>query len=173
MALARDVRAALAGSGVPLVVNDRVDVALAAGAAGVHLGRDDLPAADARRLLGRGAIVGVTVHHGAEADAVEPWAADYAGVGPVFATASKRSDDPPIGVAGLARLVGRLRARLPGFPCCAIAGVDHGNAAAVLAAGVDGVAAISDIFMAEDVEAAARRLRAVVDAAAPARRPRA
>ncbi len=169
--LAAAVLDALAPMAVPLVVNDRVDVALAAGAAGVHLGQDDLAPADARRLLGPAAIVGVTVHHGHEAEALDPALAGYAGIGPVFPTASKQPEDPPIGAAGFGRLARRIRDRLPGFPCCAIAGVDHGNAPALLAAGADGVAVISDIFMADDVEAAARRLRGVVDLALLRRQP--
>jgi thiamine-phosphate pyrophosphorylase len=165
VAAARAVRAALEPFGVPLVVNDRVDVALAAGAAGVHLGEDDMVPEDARRLLGEAAIVGTTVHHAHEADGVDPGVVDYAGLGPVFTTASKESRDPPIGPEGLARLVARLRRRRPGFPCCGIAGVTHANAAAVVAVGADGVAVIADIFLADDVEAATRRLRATVDRA--------
>ena len=157
-------------AGVPLVIDDRVDVALAVGAAGVHLGRDDLPTATARRLLGRPALIGLTVHHAGEADALVPGQVDYVALGPVFSTLSGRNEAVPIGTAGLTRLVAHLRARPVALPACAIAGIDHGNAAAVIAAGADGVAAISDIFMAEDVESATRRLRAVVDAAL-ARRP--
>lgn len=160
---ARAVLQALASFGVPLLINDRVDVALAAGAHGVHLGQADLPPADARALLGEAAIVGATVHHAAEARAVDPGLVDYAGIGPVFPTGSKSSEDPPIGPQGLARLAGLLRHHQPGFPCCGIAGVTHANAAAVIEAGADGVAVIAAIFMADDVEAAARRLRAVVD----------
>lgn len=165
VATARAVAAALSPHGVPLLINDRVDVALAAGATGVHVGNDDLDPATARRLLGPDAIVGATVHHPHEADGVDPAAVDYAGMGPVFATRSKTTEDPPIGPAGLARLIGHLRTRLPSFPCCGIAGIDHANAGSVIAAGADGVAVISDIFMAPDVEAAARRLRAIVDQA--------
>jgi thiamine-phosphate pyrophosphorylase len=167
----RAVLAALQPFGVPLVVNDRVDVALAAGAAGVHLGQDDMAPEDARRLLGRDALVGATVHHGSEAAALDPGLVDYAGIGPVFATGSKASEDPPIGPAGLARLVGEVRRRASGLPCCGIAGVDHTNAAEVIAAGADGVAVIFDIFMADDVEAAARRLRVAVDHALLERHP--
>jgi len=163
--LARSVLEALAPFRAPLLINDRVDVVLAAGAAGVHLGRDDMAPADARRLLGKAAIIGATVHHAEEADALEPRLVDYAGIGPVFATLSKRNEDPPIGPAGLRRLVERVRRQAPDIRCCGIAGVDHGNAAAVLAAGADGVAVISDIFMADDVEAATRHLRGVVEGA--------
>jgi thiamine-phosphate pyrophosphorylase len=162
---ARAVLMALEPFGVPLVDNDRVDVALIVGAAGVHLGQDDMAPEDARRLLGRDALVGATVHHAHEALALDPGLVDHAGIGPVFATGSKTSEDPPIGPAGLARLVGAVRRRALGLPCCGIAGIDHANAAEVIAAGADGVAVLSDIFLADDVEAAARRLRRVVDRA--------
>ncbi|MEK0082707.1 thiamine phosphate synthase [Benzoatithermus flavus] len=165
VAAARAVRAALEPFAVPLLINDRVDVVLAVGAAGVHLGQDDMAPEDARRLLGRKAIIGATVHHPDEADRIESGIVDYAGIGPVFVTTSKASEDPPIGPAGLARLVARLHGRLPRFPCCGIAGITHLNAHEVIAAGTDGVAVIADIFMADDVEAATRRLRGVVDEA--------
>ncbi|MFO1038760.1 MAG: thiamine phosphate synthase [Geminicoccaceae bacterium] len=165
VAEARAVGEALAPFGVPLLINDRVDVALAAGAAGVHVGQDDMTLSDARRLLGPDAIVGVTLHHAHEARQIEPGIADYAGLGPVYATASKDPGDPPLGPDGLARLISAVRAHLPGLPCCGIAGIDHANAPDVIAAGADGVAVISDLFMANDVEAAARRLRHAVDTA--------
>ena len=167
--LARSVRAVVAPHGVPLLVNDRVDVALAARADGVHVGLTDMAPVDARRLLGPEALLGITVHHGQEAANVAPGLADYAGLGPVYATASKDPGDPPLGPAGLARLIAAVHQHHPGLPVCGIAGIDHGNAAAVIAAGADGVAVISDIFMADDVEAATRRLRAVVDAASSER----
>jgi thiamine-phosphate pyrophosphorylase len=165
VALARAVRDALAPHAVPLLINDRIDVALAAGAAGVHVGLTDMAPDDARRLLGPDAILGITVHYAHEAATVPPGLADYAGLGPVYATASKDPGDPPLGPEGLARLIEGVHAHQPGLPVCGIAGIDHQNAEAVIAAGADGVAVISDIFMADDVEAAARRLRTVVDAA--------
>ncbi|MCB2054425.1 MAG: thiamine phosphate synthase [Geminicoccaceae bacterium] len=161
VAMARAVRDVLDPPAVPLLINDRVDVALAADCAGVHVGQSDMAAADARRLLGPERIVGVTVHHLHEAEAVDPTIVDYVGIGPVFATASKDPGDPPMGPEGL----GRLIAGLGDLPACGIAGIDHGNAAAVIGAGAAGVAVISDIFMAGDVEAATRRLRLVVDGA--------
>jgi len=164
-ATAWQVQAALAPFGLPLLINDRVDVALAVGAAGVHLGQDDLAPADARRLLGSAAIIGATVHHGPEADLLDAAAVDYAGIGPVFGTGSKADAEAPIGPSGLAALIARTRRERAGFPCCGIAGINHANAASVIAAGADGVAVIADIFMADDVEAAARRLRWIVERA--------
>jgi thiamine-phosphate pyrophosphorylase len=162
--VARALASALQPLGVPLIVNDRIDVALAAGAAGVHVGREDMEVADARRLLGPSALVGVTIHHAHEADDLAPGLADYAGCGPVFSTASKDPGDPPLGLSGLGRLLGEIRTRHPGLPACGIAGIDRSNAGSIVLAGADGVAVISDLFMADDVEGAARALRRAVDA---------
>ncbi|HEY7458895.1 MAG TPA: thiamine phosphate synthase [Xanthobacteraceae bacterium] len=163
------VKRALERSGAPLLVNDRVDVALAAGADGVHLGREDLDPVAARRLLGPRAIVGATVRSDADVAALVPGAIDYVCIGGVFATTSKGNPDPPVGVHGLAHLVRLVHERAPGLPVGAIAGIDEGNAAEVMRAGVDGVAVMSAVTAAADPEAAARRLRAIVDAAKPKR----
>ena len=162
---ARAVKAALAGSGVPLVVNDRVDVALAAGADGVHVGQDDMGVEDARRLLGGNAIIGLSVKSVAQANAAPLDALDYVGVGGVYATTSKDNPDPPIGVPGLRAIVAALRARRRALPVCGIAGIDAGNAAAVIAAGANGVAVISALSMRADPDGAARELRRVIQAA--------
>ena len=169
---ARAIQAALAPFNVPLLINDRIDVALAAGAAGVHVGQDDMAAADARRLLGRDAIIGLSVKTVAQAEAAPVELLDYAAIGGVFATSSKDNPDPPIGAAGLARIAGAFRGRAPDFPLCAIAGIDASNAAETIAAGADGVAVISALSLAPDPQAAARTLRATVDAALAQRRRR-
>jgi len=164
VARARAIKAALAGTGVPLLVNDRVDVALAAGADGVHVGQNDMHADDARRLLGPQAIIGITLkkpEHVAELAALP---VDYGCIGGVFATASKDNPDPPVGLSGLAHLASNARTTRPGLPVGAIAGIDASNAAAVIGAGADGIAVISAIFMAQDVKAATRNLRGIVDA---------
>jgi thiamine-phosphate pyrophosphorylase len=162
---ARAIKAALAGSGVPLVVNDRVDVALVAEADGVHVGQDDMRVEDARRLLGPRAIIGLSIKSVALANAAPIDQLDYVGVGGVYATTSKDNPDPPIGVAGLRDIVAAFRKRRRDLPICAIAGIDAGNAAPVIAAGADGVAVISALSMQADPEAAARELRRVVDRA--------
>jgi len=162
---ARAIKAVLAGTGVPLVINDRVDVALASGADGVHVGQDDMPAAEARRLLGPRAIIGLSIKSVALANAAPLDVIDYAGIGGVYATTSKDNPDPPIGVAGLRDVIAALRARKAEFPVCGIAGIDAGNAAAVIEAGADGVAVISALSMNDDPESAARELRAIVDSA--------
>ncbi len=154
-----------AAPGVPLIVNDRVEVALAAGAAGVHLGWDDLPPRAARALLGPEAILGLTVRSAAEADAAELDAVTHASVGGVFATATKRNSTAPVGLDGLAALSARLRARKPGLPVCAIAGIGAETATGVIRAGADGIAVTAAVASQADPEAAARGLRAIVDAA--------
>lgn len=162
---AREIRAALAGTGVPFVVNDRLDVALASGAAGIHLGRDDIDADTARRLLGPDAIVGLTVKNAADAEAAIAAPADYACIGGVFETLSKRNPDAPVGFDGFSALRARIAEAKPGLPVGAIAGIDVARAGQVVRAGASGVAVISAIFRASDIAAATRALRDAVDAA--------
>ncbi|MGD0026597.1 MAG: thiamine phosphate synthase [Xanthobacteraceae bacterium] len=161
---ARAIKKALAPFAVPFVINDRVDVALAAGADGVHVGQDDMAAEDARRLLGPGAIIGLSIKTMSEAEAAPVELIDYVGSGGVYATTSKQQNNAPIGPAGLARIVGVLRRRAPKLPVCGIAGIDASNAAEVIAAGADGVAVISALSLAPDPTAAARTLRQIVEA---------
>jgi thiamine-phosphate pyrophosphorylase len=148
---------------VPVLVNDRVDVALAAGADGVHVGQDDMPAQEARRLLGPGAIIGLSIKTVAQAQAAPLDVLDYVCVGGVFVTTSKDNPDAPIGLAGLEKVVGVFRGRDDKFPVGAIAGIDESNAGAVIAAGADGIAVISALSLAPDPSAAAQRLRDIVD----------
>ncbi len=162
---ARAVRAALAPLKVPLLVNDRIDVALAAGADGVHVGQDDMPVPDARRLLGQNAVIGLSLKSVAHAQAAPLEHLDYVAIGGVFVTTSKDNPDPPVGLDGLSRIAAAVRARAPHMPIVAIAGIDRSNAAGVIAAGADGVSVISALSMAKDPAAAARDLRAVVDGA--------
>lgn len=165
VAQARAVKAALAASGVPLIVNDRADVALAAGADGVHVGQDDMDPADARRLLGPKAIIGQSIKTLEQAKAAPAQQLDYVAIGGVFPTASKDNPDPPIGVDGLRSIAAVLRARAPTLAIGSIAGIDESNAADVIAAGADGVAVISALSFAPDPAQAAKTLRAAVDAA--------
>jgi thiamine-phosphate pyrophosphorylase len=167
---ARAIKAVLAGTGVPLVINDRVDVALAAGADGVHLGQDDMRAEDARRLLGPKAIIGLSIKSVAQANAAPLDVIDYAGIGGVYATTSKDNPEAPIGVAGLRDIVAAFRANSTEITVCAIAGIDAGNARDVIAAGADGVAVISALSAQNDPQAAARELRGIVDKALAERR---
>lgn len=160
---ARELTAVLAPLDIPLLINDRVDVALAAEADGVHIGHDDMSPADARLLLGRTAIIGMSIKSVAQAQAVPLDILDYVAIGGVFATTSKQNTDPPIGVAGLRTIVQAVRARSKTIPICAIAGINAGNAAEVIAAGCDGIAVISALSLAPDPAKAAQDLRTVVD----------
>ncbi len=168
VARARAIKAAIGA--VPLLINDRVDVALASGADGVHIGWDDMAPQDARRLLGPDAIIGLTINSAERANVAAIDLIDYAGIGGVYGTTSKATKSTPIGTEGFARVAGALRARRPGFPTCGIAGIHAGNAAAVIEAGADGVSVISALSLAPDPRAAARELLAVVDAAAAKRK---
>ena len=149
--LAAAARALLAALRVPLVVNDRLDVALAVGAAGVHLGPDDIPVAMARRVVPAGFLLGASV--GSAAEAGQGAEADYWGVGPLRGTATKADAGGAIGVEGFRKLV---RMAPEGLPCVAIGGVLPGDVAEVQAAGGAGVAVVRGILGEEDVEAAAR-----------------
>lgn len=161
---ARSIIATLNGT-VPLLINDRVDVALAAGAQGVHIGQDDMAAKDVRRLLGPKAIIGLTIKNVAQAEAAPLDLLDYAAIGGVFTTTSKDNPDPPVGLEGLARIAAVLRARKADLPICAIAGIDASNAGEVIAAGADGVAVISALSEADDPQGETARLAARVAAA--------
>lgn len=163
VALARRLQRGLEGAAVPLIVNDRVDVALAVEADGAHVGQSDLPPEAARRLLGPRRWLGLSVTTAAEAEAVEPTVVDHVGLGPVFTTPTKEDAGLGLGLSALAT----LRARIP-LPCVAIGGLDATTAAGVRAAGCDGQAVVRALLAADDVEAAARALRAAWDAAAPA-----
>jgi thiamine-phosphate pyrophosphorylase len=172
IAAAREIKAALAPFNVPFVVNDRVDVALAAGADGVHLGPDDMAIEDARRLLGPDAIIGASIKTVAAAHAAPVALIDYAGIGGVYATLSKQQKSAPIGPEGFAAIAAVLRRRAPALPLAGIAGIDASNAGAVIAAGADGVAVISALSLAGDPADAARGLRKIVDAMLAKKGPR-
>lgn len=158
--LARRLKALLVPFDVPLMINDRVDVALAVGADGVHIGQSDINFRDARALLGPQAAIGLSVETTEQAQEAESLDAAYLGVSPVFATPTKTDTAPAWGLAGLGRL--RTASR---HVMVAIGGITLENAADVLKAGADGVAVVSAICGAADPESAARELRRVVDAA--------
>jgi thiamine-phosphate pyrophosphorylase len=157
---ARALAAALRPRGVPLIINDRVDVALAVGADGVHVGQDDLPVVDVRRLVGPEMVVGLSVTSVAEACALDPTLVDYVGAGPVFTTPTKPDAGPPLGLAGTRAVCDVLGASAPDVPVVAIGGIDVSNVAAVLDAGVAGVAVVSAICAADDPRAAAAAVAA-------------
>lgn len=159
---ARAIIAALKGTGVPLLINDRVDVALASGAAGVHLGREDMTPGDARALLGPLAIIGGTVKNEADLGFLASQPIDYACIGGVYATAHKDNADPPLGLEGFRALRATARDMLGAMPVGAIAGITPQNATALIEAGADGVAVIGALFASDDPTKAARELAAAI-----------
>jgi thiamine-phosphate pyrophosphorylase len=157
---ARALKALLDPLAIPLIVNDRVDVAVAAGAAGCHIGQNDLPAEEARAILGPDAILGVSIDRVEQARVADPDYVDYVAHGPFAATGTKPDAGAPVGASGIASV-----RELCELPLVAIGGIDTGNAAEAIRAGADGIAVVSAIMAAADPKAAARELRAVIDAA--------
>jgi thiamine-phosphate pyrophosphorylase len=153
--LARALRVETGAAGALLFVNDRVDVALAAGADGAHVGQDDLPAAAARRIAPPGFLVGVSAETVDLALRAQAEGADYVGVGPVYATGSKADAGEAVGVERIAEVASAVR-----IPVVGIGGITVENAPAVLRAGAAGVAVISAVMRASDPEAATRALLA-------------
>ena len=137
---------------VPLIINDRLDIALAVGAAGVHLGQDDLPCAVARRLLGEDFIIGVSAHNPAEAVQAVSEGADYLGCGAVFGTATKH-DVAKLGLENL-----RAIRKSVAVPMVGIGGITADNYAEVLATGADGAAIVSGILAQDDISAVVKKL---------------
>jgi len=162
---ARALQLVLGAADIPLLINDRVDVALAAEADGVHIGQDDMAAEDARLLLGSTAIIGLSIKSIEQAKAAPLEMLDYVAIGGVFGTTSKDNVSKPIGLAGLRQIAEAIRARDPSMPICAIAGISAENAADVIEAGADGVAVISALSLAPDPAKATRELREIVDRA--------
>jgi thiamine-phosphate pyrophosphorylase len=148
------VRSLVTELDLPVVVNDRPDIAIAAGAAGVHLGPDDVPVSLVRRIAPANFLIGASV--GNEREAAEAGAADYWGVGPWRATATKGDAGAALGAEGFRRIV----ALSGGKPCIAIGAVRAADVPSVLGAGGAGVAVVSGILAASDIEAAAREYRA-------------
>lgn len=159
------IRAALAATGVPFVVNDRVDVALAASADGVHLGADDMEADTARLLLGPEAIIGLTVKNTADAERAGRAPVNYACIGGVFETVSKVNPTSPVGLHGLRQLRETIRSLNPALPVGAIAGITLETVPDVVSAGADGVAAISALFRTGDITGSVAAFRTQIDRA--------
>jgi thiamine-phosphate pyrophosphorylase len=157
--IAEAIRKVCRDANVALIINDRVDVAMAVDADGVHLGRTDLPIATARKLLGPDKIIGGTAGNLEDAMAAENGGADYVGVGHIYATTSKAKQGPPIGPEALRPICGVLR-----VPVIAIGGINSENFAAVLEAGAWGVAVIGSVCAAPDPARAAGAFRFGLDA---------
>jgi thiamine-phosphate pyrophosphorylase len=160
VALGHQVKKLLDPFGIPLIINDRVDVALAVGARGVHLGQDDMDVDRARALLGPAAVVGLSVGTMEQVRAAEPLDIDYLGLSPMFATPTKPEAGTPWGLEKVRRVRETSRHRLVG-----IGSIGAHNAAAVIRAGAHGVAVVSAICSAPDPEGAALALRLAVEGA--------
>jgi thiamine-phosphate pyrophosphorylase len=154
---ARAILALTRAADIPFIVNDRIDVALATGADGVHVGQADMTVADARKLIGPEPLLGLSITSEADLDVSDLDGVDYLGVGPVFQTSTKPDAAPPINVGGLEAIATRTR-----IPIVAIGGLHAGNAADAIAAGASGIAIVSAICAAPDPEAATRELVEIV-----------
>jgi thiamine-phosphate pyrophosphorylase len=158
LAQALILKALLAPQGIPLVINDRIDIALACGADGVHLGQNDLPADEARKLLPPGVFIGWSVESMDDVQQSAALPVDYLGVSPIFSTPTKTDTKDPWGLEGLS--VVRAATKLP---LVAIGGIHAGNAHDVLHAGADGLAVVSALCAADDPQAAAAALKSLCD----------
>jgi len=149
----------LGAKNIPLIINDRIDIALSCNAAGVHLGQQDLPLLYARKILGENKLIGITINTAKEAMAAEERGADYLGVGPVFFTTTKKELKPLLGLEGLRAIKEKVK-----IPILAIGGINPDNAGDVIATGVEGIAVVSAIQAAEDVRKATRELVEAISA---------
>ncbi len=147
------IKAILEPFRIPLIINDRVDIALASGANGVHIGQSDMPYKTARKLLGPDAIIGLSVETWKDVTTAQDLSVDYIGVSPVFSTPTKTDTKEPWGIAGLERIKAYSR-----HPLVAIGGINLSNTARIIRAGADSIAVVSAICSAEDPFEATRRL---------------
>jgi len=157
---AREIREITRAAGALFIVNDRTDVALAAGADGVHLGQDDLPVRAARRIAPRDFIIGVSVGGVTEAVMAEDAGADYVALSPTFSTASKENAGSGHGLGVLRNICSSVS-----IPVIAIGGIGPGNVSEIITAGADGVAVISAVVGEEDITRAARQMKALIRSA--------
>ncbi|EPA8367450.1 thiamine phosphate synthase [Vibrio fluvialis] len=157
------VKAMLSGSGVPLIINDRVDVALAVDADGVHLGQSDMPATLARQLLGPDKLIGLSVENEQQFEQAQSLPVDYLGLSAIFATPTKTNTVKHWGLDGLNWAMARSR-----LPMVAIGGLNTNNIGAVAQTGVQGIALVSAISHARDPQQAARDLRLLIEQNRPA-----
>ncbi len=153
VAMAKRLKQLLGPLQIPLIINDRIDVALACAAEGVHLGHSDMHICDARQLVGQDMVIGISAESAEDAVAAEKDGADYIGISPVFATLTKDDIANPLGLAG----VRKIRS-LVDIPLVGIGGINHENCRAVIDHGADGVAVVSAIVAAPDPELAAQQL---------------
>jgi thiamine-phosphate pyrophosphorylase len=157
---ARAIKNFLEEREVPLIINDRLDVALAVGADGVHLGQSDMPLEMARKIAGSSMLIGISAESVQDAVEAENGGADYLGVSPIYATPTKTDTAPPLGIQGLREIKNRVK-----IPLVGIGGLNNSNAAEVIRNGADGVAVVSAIMAAEDPETAAMNLKQIINEA--------
>jgi len=150
----------LKARGVPLIINDRVDVALAIEADGVHLGQTDMPLEIAKKIIGDSMIIGISAESLEDAVEAEQGGADYLGVSPIYATPTKTDTAPPLGLEGLLAIRAAVN-----LPLVGIGGLNRDNSAAVMENGGDGVAVVSAIVAADDPTAAAGDIKRIIDGA--------
>lgn len=154
---ARALQPLLKDKRIPLIINDRLDVALAVGADGIHLGQQDMALADARKIVGQTMVIGISAESVADAIRAEQQGADYIGVSPVFATPTKTDTAEALGLEGIQKI-----RRAVAIPIVGIGGVNQRSAAAVLGAGADGIAVVSAIVSADDPKQAAADLKKII-----------
>lgn len=163
---ARAIIPVLAKKHVPLIINDRLDVALAVGAYGVHLGQSDMHISDARKIAGNSLVIGVSAESIDNAVQAQRDGADYIGISPVFSTPTKTDTAAPLGLEG----VREIRKRVA-VPIVGIGGINHTNAASVVSAGADGIAVVSAIVSADNPAHAAKRLKTIISRITDPRQP--
>ncbi|AGA64079.1 Thiamin-phosphate pyrophosphorylase [Liberibacter crescens BT-1] len=161
--IATSIIKAISETNIPLVINDRIDVALAVGAHGVHLGENDPEPNIARRILGPTAIIGRTVKNDLDAQIAIESPINYACIGGIFETTSKYNPNPPIGVDGFKKLYTKIKKARPDLPIGAISGINKQRAPLLIQAGADGIAIISAIFSTSDIAISTRSFREIID----------
>jgi thiamine-phosphate pyrophosphorylase len=156
------VRDFLEGQGVPLIINDRLDVAMGVAADGVHLGQSDMPLKMARNIVGPDMLIGISAESLEDAIEADEGGADYIGVSPIFDTPTKTDTAPALGLSGLKAI-----RKAVGIPLVGIGGLNLENAASVIDSGADGIAVVSAIVSDDDPQLAAQQLRTAIDRSKP------
>ena len=157
--LAINLKKILQDKNIPLIINDRLDIALASGADGIHIGQSDMPYEIARKYLGSDAIIGLSVENIEQVESANNLDVDYIGISPVFSTPTKTDTQPPFGLDGVSKACKKSR-----HPAVAIGGINKTNASDIIKAGADGIAVVSAIVSSPDQEASARELMNIVRA---------
>lgn len=155
--VAKEVKEVTSKYNLPLIINDRIDIALAIDADGVHLGQSDMPIKIARKILGKDKIIGISAGSISEALEAEKDDADYLGIGTIFFTGTKKDIEEPIGIEGLKDIVNKIK-----IPAVAIGGINKDNCKEVMESGVNGISLISAILANDNIENSSRELRNII-----------